>query len=145
MPYNRSKALYIIVKIILIFLSLISSGTVHPDDRKQDKKTYERCCRECGKKLEPNTDDTINYFTITPIDTITNLKDTYYLCKSCFKEEIAIRNFKCPECGTLTVKTTYNIKAEKYCEICGALRRKPNTRSHQEYRDYKTDPSLYSE
>lgn len=108
-------------------MMIVSTKTVHEDDIKnnpgKEDKTH---CEHCGS---PETD-----FTITPVqDTgTTYIKDTYYLCRSCF--EILILT-DCQECGSTNIIFDF-IHLERYCYDCGTVVGSLKNKSHKEKKDY---------
>jgi hypothetical protein len=96
-------------------------------------------CKRCGGSAD---------FTITPIDLVTYLKDTYYLCRACFEELIKP---VCPECDSDKIMKHYihdldsMPEVESFCLECGLVLDRPNMKSWKEKRDYHDKPSKYKD
>jgi len=128
----------------------LSHPTTGYDEVKEEPIIPVKQCKQCEKPLEPNTDEKINYFTITPINLVTYIKDTYYLCRSCFNDLITP---VCTECGSENIKKEYVNELDvipeviSFCLDCGLIlnKYKPNTKSWKEKRDYTNNPHDYKD
>jgi ribosomal protein S27E len=116
-----------------------SQKTVHENDLKPKiVKNKENTCQECGAPKA---------FTIIPtgikgFSYIKDIENSYDLCHDCFEDFVAL---KCGGCGAEEegdIIFDYSVPL-KYCKKCGLVLGRPNTKSHNEKKDYDIKASDY--